>query len=118
MEFLDELLAEKALEVLRSSGVSNLERLVALFQSKGLGRRVASWIGMGEDVPITSEQIREVFGADLVQHFAWHLVTSAREAPSLIAKLLPIIVEKLKRDDCPTQTDLLRQTGIQLASNF
>lgn len=106
------------LEMLGSSEIGGLDGLVNLFQSKGLGGIVSSWIGKGTNLPISPEQIREVFGSDVIQHFARRLGTNAQEAPSLIAKLLPTLVDKLTPDGNLPEGDLLSRVNEILPSNL
>jgi uncharacterized protein YidB (DUF937 family) len=72
-----------------------LPGLVAAFQEKGLGGVVASWIGTGENLPISAEQIQAVLGSEQVQAIAQALGFSPQQAAGKLAEVLPGIVDGL-----------------------
>jgi uncharacterized protein YidB (DUF937 family) len=81
-----------------SSLISNsggLSGLISKFQQNGLGEHVQSWIGKGENKPITEEHVEQVFGAEQIQQVATQTGTEPRHASGLIASILPQIVNKL-----------------------
>lgn len=54
-------LASSVLEMLGNQE-GGLSGLAGLFQQKGLGDIVSSWIGTGANLPISAEQIQHVLG--------------------------------------------------------
>ena len=52
-----------------------LNGLVQQFRSQGLGSIVTSWIGTGENIPITTRQVQDVMGTDTLKEFATKLGT-------------------------------------------
>src|SRR3954467_12290114 len=78
--------------IANSGGLSGL---INKFQQNGLGEHVQSWIGNGENKPITGQQVEQVFGADQVQQVAQQTGTEPGHASGLIAGILPKIVNKL-----------------------
>ena len=61
-------LMEEATSLLGGEG--GLSALVQNFNEKGLGEVVSSWIGNGENLPVSAEQIRSVLGSEQVQAIA------------------------------------------------
>ena len=65
--------------------------LVQAFQQKGLGDVAASWVGKGENLPISGEQLQSVLGSDMVSGLASKFGISQDQ----IAQLLPQVVDQL-----------------------
>jgi uncharacterized protein YidB (DUF937 family) len=100
---------ESIMAILKSSESGGAEGLLNTFNEKGLGEVMSSWIGAGENLPISSEQIRQVLGSDQVQQIAEKLGVSPDDASLGLAEMFPQIVDKLTPDgSLPTQ-DLLHQ---------
>jgi len=72
-----------------------LQGLVQSFHEKGLGGLAASWVGTGQNLPVSAEQIHQVLGGDQVKALAAKAGISPDMAGSAIAQLLPGIVDKL-----------------------
>ncbi len=65
--------------------------LVEQFQSKGLGDIASSWVGRGENLPISADQLQGVLGSDMVAGLAAKFGVSQDQ----IAQMLPQVVDKL-----------------------
>jgi uncharacterized protein YidB (DUF937 family) len=87
-------MAAAALEMLKSHE-NGLQGLVQDFQSHGLGDVVSQWIGNGPNPPISPEQVHAVLGADKIQELALKAGVSPELAKSLLAAVLPALVDKL-----------------------
>ncbi len=77
---------------------SGLNDLVSSLQSGGLGDAVASWLGSGENASVAPEQLRSALGDDTISRFAEKAGVSGSEASSLLASMLPQVVDKLSPD--------------------
>jgi uncharacterized protein YidB (DUF937 family) len=77
---------------------SGLNSLVSSLQSGGLGDAVASWLGSGENASVAPEQLKSALGEDTISQFAEKAGVSGSEAGSLLAGMLPQIVDKLSPD--------------------
>lgn len=100
---------ESIMGILRSSESGGAEGLLNTFNENGVGDVMSSWIGKGENLPISPEQIQQVLGSDQVQQIAEKLGISTDEASSGLAEMLPKIVDKLTPEgSLPTQ-DLVHQ---------
>ena len=72
-----------------------LQGLVGSFQQAGLGEVVASWIGRGENLPISAEQLQQVLGSEQVQALAAQFGIDPSQAASQLSALLPGLVDGL-----------------------
>lgn len=72
-----------------------LQGLVQSFHDKGLGALVSSWVGTGQNLPISGDQIHQVLGSEQVNALAAKAGISPDMAGSAIAQLLPGLVDKL-----------------------
>ena len=72
-----------------------LQGLVQSFHDKGLGELVSSWVGTGQNLPISGDQIHQVLGSEQVNALAAKAGISPDMAGSAIAQLLPGLVDKL-----------------------
>jgi len=72
----------------------DLNGLLAALQNGGLGPQVKSWLGNGQNLPITADQLKAVLGNSQVQDFARHLGLPVDEMLKLLAQYLPEIIDK------------------------
>src|ERR1700758_23197 len=80
--------------VLEKTQYHDLNGLVAALQKGGLGPQVQSWLGNGQNMPITADQLKAVLGNSQVQDFARHLGLPVDETLKVLAQYLPEIVDK------------------------
>ena len=80
--------------VLAQTQYHDLAGLVAALEKGGLGPQVQSWLGNGQNMPITADQLKAVLGNAQVQDFARHLGLPVDEMLKLLAQYLPEIVDK------------------------
>jgi uncharacterized protein YidB (DUF937 family) len=75
-----------------------LQKMLSGFQSKGMGAQADSWVGTGENEPVTGDQVREVIGDDEIARVAEKLGVSHEQAASALAEVLPQVVDKTSPD--------------------
>jgi len=80
---------------LLTSQPGGVSGLVQSFEQNGLGHLMSSWIGNGENLPISADQIQSVLGSERVAEFAAKTGISPDAAGSKIAELLPTVIDKL-----------------------
>lgn len=80
------------LQVVRGHGLGDL---VQKLQAGGLRETVVSWIGHGENLPITAEQLESALGQDTIAKLAGRLGVPPEQASALLSQLLPHAVDKL-----------------------
>jgi uncharacterized protein YidB (DUF937 family) len=69
--------------------------LIDSFHQNGLGGLVSSWIGTGQNLPISAEQIQAVLGSSQVANLAAKARISPEQAKAELSKLLPQVMDKL-----------------------
>ena len=69
--------------------------LVGKFEQAGLGGMVSSWIGNGENHPVSGEQITNVLGSDAIAGVAAKMGVSPDDAAGQLSNLLPGLINHL-----------------------
>lgn len=72
-----------------------LATLLQKFQQGGLGDVVGSWVGTGQNLPISPEQLGGVLGHDTLSGLAQQLGLSGGDVAGQLSQLLPQVVDKL-----------------------
>ncbi len=105
-------------ELLANDGQGGgLRGLVEKFNEAGLGEVVGSWIGKGDNLPVSADQLKEVLGSDLLGKLAGQLGVDPAQASGQLADLLPGLVDKLTPQGVAPENglgnsgDLLRMLG-------
>ena len=78
-----------------NSSVGGLGGLVQAFQKNGLGEIVNSWVGTGQNKPVTPNQIEQGLGSDVLKQIAGQAGLSSEAASSQLSNLLPNLIDKL-----------------------
>ncbi|MDP4299691.1 YidB family protein [Leptothrix discophora] len=81
--------------LLNNPETGGLQGLISSFESQGLGGVVQSWVGTGENLPISPEQIQSVLGNGQLQGIAQSLGLSPEAISGHLASLLPQLVDRL-----------------------
>ena len=72
-----------------------LQGLASKFAQSGQGNAFQSWVGMGENQPISNNQIQNALGSQQVNAIATKLGVDPAVASNFLAEYLPKIVDKL-----------------------
>ena len=80
-------------EVLGNGGHGGLSAIVAKLQQAGLGDQVKSWIGNGQNLPISAEQLQQVLGSDTVKQLAARFNIPIDQLAKVLAQQLPTAVD-------------------------
>jgi uncharacterized protein YidB (DUF937 family) len=89
-------LMQAASSLLGSEGqIGGLQGLIEKFQQGGLGDVVSSWIGKGENLPISAEQLTGVLGNDTLTGLASQFGLNTGDLAAQLSSVLPGIVDKL-----------------------
>jgi uncharacterized protein YidB (DUF937 family) len=89
-------MAQVALEMFNQNG--GLTGILDKFKESGLGEQAASWVGKGENMPISAEQISSVLGNSAIAEMATKFGIDPDTLSSQIAEHLPTVVDKLTPD--------------------
>ncbi|HEY3442372.1 MAG TPA: YidB family protein [Paludibaculum sp.] len=91
--------------------------LLEKFQQGGLGDVASSWIGTGQNLPISADQLQGVLGGDMLRQLAGKLGIAPETASSQLADVLPGLFDKLTPNGVLPQGDLMSQ-GMNLFQGF
>lgn len=83
------------MEYINSPQVGGISGLQQMFQQKGLGALVSSWIGTGQNLPISSDQLQSVLHSGALEQVAAKAGIDPSQLTSLMSTLLPHVVDKL-----------------------
>ena len=104
-------LVEGVLGLLDDPKQGGLDGLSQSFQKQGLGDVVSSWIGTGANRSISPEQLTSALGSGRVDELARRAGLSSSQAPSILAAVLPALIDKLTPDGQVPQQALLAERG-------
>jgi uncharacterized protein YidB (DUF937 family) len=79
----------------QGAGVGGLGDLVGRFAQAGMGDVLNSWIGHGENAPITGGQLTSVLGSDAIGKVAAQLGLDHGNAAGQLAQILPEVISRL-----------------------
>jgi len=88
------------------------------FHDKGLGSVVSSWVGTGQNLPISADQISHVLGSDQLKSLATAAGMSPDAAGSSLSQLLPMLVDHLTPNGQMPQQSNLVEMGMKLLSSL
>ncbi len=88
-------IAAQVLGMFGGGGVQGLRGLVDAFHRGGLGGIVSSWIGTGENQPISADQIERALGDERIQQIASKFGMDPATVKSQLAQALPVLVDKM-----------------------
>lgn len=78
-----------------AGGLGGLGALLNGFQQAGMGDQVASWVGTGQNMPISAADVSKVFGGGALAQIAQQAGVSQGDASAGLAALLPQLVDHL-----------------------
>lgn len=87
-------LVKSVLDMLGSSQGGGLGALVQAFQQNGLGSLVDSWVGTGQNLPVSPSQIQQALGPK-VQELAKQHGMNADAVSQALSQFLPGLVDHL-----------------------
>lgn len=110
-------LATGLLQMINSTP-GGLSGLVQSFHEKGLGAVATSWVGTGQNLPITADQIQHVLGSDQVKQLAAKAGISPDAAGTALSQLLPTLVDKLTPNGQMPQHSSLLEMGMSVLQSL
>ena len=78
-----------------NGGIGGLGDLLAKFQQAGLGDAAASWVGTGQNLPVSGEQVEGALGSDLLSQIARQIGLPQGETAGALSQMLPQVVDRL-----------------------
>lgn len=100
-----------------TGGVGGLGGLVGALTQGGLGNVASSWVGTGQNLPVSAEQLQSALGGGgsgggMLAQIAQQAGMSNGDAASGLSQILPGLVDKLTPDgQIPQQDSLEKMLG-------
>jgi len=100
-----------------NGSVGGLGGLVSKFEQAGMGDVIGSWIGKGENQPVSGGQLQDALGSDSIASIASKLGFNAQTLLPMLATLLPVLIDqltphgKVPEQGLGDQSDLLSSLG-------
>jgi len=92
--------------------LGGLGGLIKQFQQKGFGDTVDTWINAGANRDISSDQVSDVLGRDVVDELSRRTGLSRDQVVEELSRLLPNAVDRLTPEGrLPTQREMARLLG-------
>ncbi len=88
-------MAQALLGLLGQGQAGGVAGLLQAFEQGGLGQVAASWVGNGQNLPVTADQITNVLGSERIQELAQKVGIPPEEASQAIAAVLPGLIDRL-----------------------
>jgi len=76
-------------------GLGGLGGLVAQFTQHGMGEMVRSWVGSGQNLPVSPDQISQVLGNDTIGRLAQQLGLGQGEVAGQLSEMLPQVIDRM-----------------------
>ncbi len=87
-----------------NGSMGGLDGLVSKFEQAGMGDVIGSWIGKGENKPVTGDQLNSTLGRDVISGLAAKLGVNAATLLPMLAAALPALIDHLTPDgEVPAQ---------------
>ncbi len=111
-------LAQAVIAMLNDPRIGGLQGLAQRFQQNGLGDVLNSWVSTGQNQPIDPNALQQVLGRDEVTQMAQQAGVPPQQGSSLIALLLPQLIDRLTPQGQVPQQNQLAQAGASLLKNI
>jgi uncharacterized protein YidB (DUF937 family) len=81
-------------QILKNTDLGSIGGLLKQLQEGGLERQIGSWLGNGQNMPVTPTQIKEALGNDTVKQIAKQLGLPVDEALKKMSEFFPEAVNQ------------------------
>lgn len=82
-------------KALQNTDLGSIGGLLKQLQGAGLDRQIASWLGNGQNLPVTASQIRDALGNEQVRQIAQQLGIPVDDVLKLLSQFLPGAVDQI-----------------------
>jgi uncharacterized protein YidB (DUF937 family) len=76
-------------------GMGGLGGLIGKFQQGGMGDAVNSWVGHGQNMPVSADQVTSALGSDTISQLAQQLGMGHGDVAGQLSQMLPHLVDKM-----------------------
>jgi uncharacterized protein YidB (DUF937 family) len=104
MGILDSVTSKLGGQEGQDGGISSLQKMInsngglhgltSKLSQSGLGKEVQSWVGNGDNKPVTGDQIKQAVGPNDIHSMAKQAGMSDQECCDQVAKAIPDMVDK------------------------
>ena len=105
-------LLDAAMGLLKNPQGGGLNGLLDKFKASGLGDQAASWVGKGENIPVSGDQVHQALGGDFISQIATKLGMDPSQASGGLAQLLPHLIDKVTPDGAVPQDGNQLEQGL------
>jgi uncharacterized protein YidB (DUF937 family) len=99
-------------------GMGGLGGLLEQFQRVGYGEQASSWVGTGQNQPIPTDVIGQIFGQDGLAAIARQAGVSEQDASAGLSQLLPEVVDRVTPNGKVPDLDVLSASVDDLSRRF
>ncbi|MDQ7083915.1 MAG: YidB family protein [Sulfurovum sp.] len=92
-------------------GGLNLIPFVTGLSGNGLAEIAGSWLGNGENMPISATQMTDLFGTEKISEFASHLGVSVESATEALTDALPQVIDRFTAGEGSILDQMLDKVG-------
>ena len=99
-------------------GMGGIGDLLAQFQRAGFGEQARSWVGTGQNMPISPDVMSQVFGGDGLSRIAAQAGLTEQQASAGLTEVLPDLVDRLTPQGEIPNSDALASSISDLQQSF
>jgi uncharacterized protein YidB (DUF937 family) len=107
-------LAQAVVSMLADPRAGGLDGLLRQFGQNGLGDVASSWVGTGQNQPISPDALSRTLGQERVTQISQQANVPPAQAPSLLAQLVPVLIDQLTPHGRVPDQGQLSQTSSDL----
>lgn len=85
-------------EILKNTDLGSIGGLLKQLQEGGLQKQVDSWLGNGQNAPVSENQLKDALGNEQLRQIARHLGLPVDEVLDKLSKYLPEAVNQASPD--------------------
>ena len=89
----------------------DLSSIISKVTDGDLGETISSWLGSGENMPISMDSITDLLGSDKISEFASQLGLSEDSAKGALSDAIPNLVDKASSGDDSLIGSMLEKVG-------
>jgi uncharacterized protein YidB (DUF937 family) len=87
--------------------------IISKFEAAGLGQHVQSWVGSGDNLPVSGDQVAQAFDPQQIEDWAKQSGTTPDAMREVLAQALPHMVDHLTPGgEVPAQTQTPDLSGL------
>jgi uncharacterized protein YidB (DUF937 family) len=105
-------LLSSLLSLITDQSRGGLAGFLERFRQVGLGSAADSWVGSGDKIPLSNEQVEAALGVETTNEMSRQAGVDAETTKSALGTMIPSVVDSLTPDGTvPTENDLLSRIG-------